>query len=631
MKNTHFLAIILAVTLSSSCQTRVEPHVPEDPLKTSFDQARAHQNAGEWDKAINGFMEIVTIQTDKDSCTEAKGIIREAMLQLMNTYQAAGRISGCIDTFGKLKENPTETIRESLWRDLHFIYAYALYRADENDMAQKMMDDALQMEYIQHDDRLLFRDYSYAAAILYGDPTRQDEAIAYCEMALEAAENASSGSGVQWTTSMLGQLYRKNGMMSEAMDLYMTAVDHAIELGDKAGLANVYNLISDIYICWRYPQEAEIYSDKALSIADEVRSSSASVAADIYRIRGKIKKMKGEADSAFYYHNKAQAIYEVLPYNSGNDEADKELGIILIGSEDPSQRDMGEKLLLRVIDKAYRVEPRAAAYAHLAQMHHNNGNDEGYRMMMDSMYDLLKGDPDSATYYIDEYVCRYAFEHFLSEGNVDAAGLFWSLFLQQVDRRSSDNTSRTLANSSKQEIKKQHKVELKESTKLTITVIVSSIGIIIILLLSFYAIHKKRSHKTISLVTDLENDKKKIAEELQMMAEVIKKLDTDGLQGNNPAALPAIFRKSGESLFREKFEAIYPGFLPELRNQVSNISKSEEILCMMIFLKQDLNQIAYNMGIEKASVNQARYRLRKKMGLTKEESLKQRIYDIKTQ
>lgn len=624
--------MIVMILLTASCgQKKTAPSQMDTLLQSSFIKAKEYQDAGEWDKAIIGYMEIINTEPEVDKGNDASETIRESILQLMNTCQSAGKEEECLEMLMSIHDNPTSYVRENLWRDLHSIYAYALYRADQDETAKEVIAEALEMECDESDHMLLFRDYSYAAAIVFGDPHRQDDAVEYCKIALESAEKASIESGVQWTSSMLGRLYRKNGRMSDAMELYMSSVERAKKSGDKPGLANAYNCIAEIFLYWRHPLEAKDYSDSALILTDQVREKSASVAADAYRLRGKINELTGETDSALYYLNKAQHIYEILPYNSGNDEIDKDLGSILINSEDPSSQEMGVRLLQRVIDKAQRVEPRVIAHVNLARMHERQGEQEECCRHMRAMHDLLIDDPASVTYYIDEDVCRYAFQHFLSEGKIEATDLFTRLYTQQVDRRSSDNISRTLASTLQQEMRERHKKQMKESTSLTITVIVLSIIVVISIVIMSVALARIRRHKTRSMMTNLENEKNKIAEELEMMAEAIKKIDTGGIQESAPASLPAVFRMNGETVFRERFEAQHPDFLEALRKEVPNISRNEEILCMMLLLNQDLNQIAYYLGIEKASVNQARYRLRKKMELSKDASLKLRIQEINKQ
>lgn len=566
------------------------------------------------------YLQIVAFDCDNPQ-QEDISQVADALLKLMNEYQAAGAEGECVAFFSEIDQQPTRIIRDYLWRDFNSIYAYALYRADKNELAQARMDLALSIEYDNPTDQQLFRDYSYAAAIVYGDPQRQEDAINYCKLAMEAAERASLTSGVQWTSSILGRLYQKNGMMAEALELYHKSLSNARALGDVTGLANAYNVMSDIFVFWRLADEAEQYSDSALMTVDEVRLNASSVAGDTHRIRAKIKELKGESDSALYYLNKAMIIYEILPYNSGQDEADLALGRLLLDKNSPESIESGVKVLERVINNATRVEPRAAAYAHLARNYYAQSDEENCAKMMNSLFELMQQNSISIT-YLDEDVCRFAFEYFIERQNISAAELFSDLYIRQIERRSLDNVSRALAIASQEHLNIQHEKEMRKATYRTIIIICSIVVFVAIALTSILVIHRRKRMK---LTAELKQGMIKNAYKM----EFAQNLWGEGYQdASNNFLIPQLFRKNGESAFREKFESLYPQFLPLLRKNVENISRNDELLCMMIALDQDLNQIAYNMGIEKTSVNQARYRLRKKMGLNKEESLKKKILEI---
>lgn len=615
--------IISLCILTISCretQPITLPATENSVTELLYKEAATYQKEGRWDEAISAYLEIICTEPQDDA--QNNDIIAESILQLMNTCQSEGEQDECVNILERIQANPTEYVRENLWRDLKSIYAYALYRADKDELALEVMEEALAMEYEEVTDRRLFRDYSYAAAIVYSNPKKQDDAVRYCQAALEAAERASMDNGVQWTASILGRLYMKNGMMFEALELYKTSVVKSKKIGDISGLANAYNSLSEIFVFWDYPEEAICYSDSALLIVDEVRLRAASVAGDTYRIRSKAKELTGQTDSALYYLNKAEVIYEVLPYNSGNDECDMAMGSILIKSNDPESRQSGIRYLERVIEKATRLEPRAAAYANLARLYDTLGDAAKHDEMMEGLLLMIRQDPENIT-YINEEVCRYALEHFMSEGNVTAAEIFSKLYIQQVDRRSADNVSRAIASASQKEMDIMHRKEMEKTVSRTTLLLTISFTIIAVIMLTSYIIIRLRHKKTNALVTGLKKNNRKLADELSNMTQSIE------IQNITDAALlPQIFRKNGESAFRERFETLYPDFIPSLRTAVPHISRNEEILCMMIFLNQDLNQIAYNMGIEKTSVNQARYRLRKKMGLQKEDSLKEKVLKI---
>ena len=84
---------------------------------------------------------------------------------------------------------------------------------------------------------------------------------------------------------------------------------------------------------------------------------------------------------------------------------------------------------------------------------------------------------------------------------------------------------------------------------------------------------------------------------------------------------PSILLSDGESKFRQCFELLYPLFLPKLREKVPSITRREELLSMLIVLKQDNKRMAELMGIAPRSVLMLRHRFRQKIGMDTEFSL----------
>ncbi len=91
---------------------------------------------------------------------------------------------------------------------------------------------------------------------------------------------------------------------------------------------------------------------------------------------------------------------------------------------------------------------------------------------------------------------------------------------------------------------------------------------------------------------------------------------------------PSMFRKDGETKFRNRFTQLYPTFLHNLKEAAPNITKSEEILGMLIILGQNTDQIVDILCIERGSVNMSRYRLRTKLKLNKEDSLEEYLKSL---
>jgi DNA-binding CsgD family transcriptional regulator len=80
--------------------------------------------------------------------------------------------------------------------------------------------------------------------------------------------------------------------------------------------------------------------------------------------------------------------------------------------------------------------------------------------------------------------------------------------------------------------------------------------------------------------------------------------------------------------FRKSFEEIYSGFLTNLSNQFPSLSEQEKRLCAFIRIGMDNRQIAKMLNIQYDSMYKSRYRLRRKLGIEKEDSLEEMLRDL---
>ena len=91
---------------------------------------------------------------------------------------------------------------------------------------------------------------------------------------------------------------------------------------------------------------------------------------------------------------------------------------------------------------------------------------------------------------------------------------------------------------------------------------------------------------------------------------------------------PYILKEEGETKFRQCFELLHPLFLHHMREKVPTITRREELLSMLIVLKQDNKAIAELLAIAPRSVLMLRHRFRQKIGMATELSLEEFIENI---
>lgn len=74
-------------------------------------------------------------------------------------------------------------------------------------------------------------------------------------------------------------------------------------------------------------------------------------------------------------------------------------------------------------------------------------------------------------------------------------------------------------------------------------------------------------------------------------------------------------------LFKQSFERSYPGYLYRLRGQYPDMSNAEERLFILLKLNYTRQELAAVLGVSDSTVKKGRLRLRKRLGLSSEESL----------
>lgn len=145
--------------------------------------------------------------------------------------------------------------------------------------------------------------------------------------------------------------------------------------------------------------------------------------------------------------------------------------------------------------------------------------------------------------------------------------------------------------------------------------------VLLIALLCFWLIAKTRSHR---LQTKLLKSRE---EQLQHMVLTIRRLNDRERavkERVTAAGLPesavgkmlddfpySLFTEEQELHFRKAFSQVYPRYLFRLRERYNDISKNEELLCMLLVMNLSTGDIASTLGISAEGVKKARYRLRK--------------------
>ena len=598
-----------------------------------FQEARTLQREGKFDEAIVTFKNYLSLPVNEDALTNQELILQtEALMQLMNTFQSKGEPEACISALQEVFA-ASPTLQKQCLRDFYSVMGYALSRTEKLQEAEETMMKALTLPLHQATPERYFRDYAYAAAVFYSNPNYQKEVIHWCEEALVQAELCKNTSGKQWVTAMLGSLYKRNGHLNKAVELFQQSKQEAQTRKDDLGVLNSLHTMIDLFLYWDIPEYANIYASEAIRVEQNMTTENPMVSAQTYIDKGWALHQLGMADSVLFYTKQARKYCQSLPYNSGMVDVNLLEGTCLT-EKNGNAIDLGIVELQQVTQQATAIN-RAKAYHQLAQTYLKAEKNDLAEVMLDSLYALLiqSGSP---TYIQLDY--QPILNHYLKNRNQKKLEQYVVLMLQEQQalkaKKLKYNLVETIVDIQTEQKQQEIKmIRLKQTNQRLGLLIVTALSVIIVSLIVIFIFYQKKKYRNQmkqadEKLTSLAEKLNQSNAEKEMRAQEIKEFlkEKDNRQ-ELETLTPSILQTEGESKFRQCFEMLYPLFLPRLREKVPSITRREELLSMLIVLKQDNKRIAELLAIAPRSVLMLRHRFRQKIGMNTEYSLENFIDD----
>ena len=592
-----------------------------------FKEARTLQRNGKFEEAITAFKAYLSqpIHTN-DLSNEQVVIYTDALMQLMNTFQSKGEPEACISTLQEIfKTSPI--LQKNYLRDYYSVMGYALSRTENMKEAEETILKAFTIPLHQATPERYFRDYAYAAAVFYSNPHYQTEVIDWCQKALLQAELCKNTSGKQWVMAMLGSLYKRNGFIDKAMELFQQSKKEAQKKNDDLGELNSLHKLVDLFLYWEVPEYANLYASEAIQVEKNKVMENPMVSAQTYINKGWALHQLGYTDSIPFYTEKARRICQSLPYNSGMVDVNLLNGTILTEKGGDSLQ-AGIKELQKVSQNG-TVLNRAKAYHQLGITYLKNEKNDLAENMLDSMFALLNIN-DSPIYIHLDY--QPILDHYLKSKNHDKADQYIRMMLKEQqafeEKRLNFNLINAIVDLQTEQQRQELKiVQLRQTNQRLWFLIVIVLSVITITSIVSLLLYQKKQHKIqmqqaddkfallVQKLNQSNTEKEKIAQEIcELLNDKDKRQELETIT-------PSMLQKSGESKFRQCFELLYPLFLPRLREKVPSITRREELLSMLIVLKQDNKEIAELLAIAPRSVLMLRHRFRQKIGMNADNSL----------
>lgn len=599
-----------------------------------YQHARSLQRDGKYDEAISAFKTCLAQDINgNDISQEQMFIYTESLIQLMNSFQSKGEPEACITALQEAF-NSSPVLQKYCLRDFYSVMGYALSRTERMKEAEDVTLKVFSLPLLHSTPERLFRDYAYAAAVFYSNPDYQHELITWCEEALEQALLCQNTSGKQWVTSMLGSVYKRNGLLNKALDLFLKSKAEAQEMNDDLGVLNSLHTLIDLFLYWDIPEYANLYASEAIKVEQAMKDKNPMISAQTYINKGRALQQLGEYDSLAFYTEKAKGFAQSLPYNSGMVDVELLQGTYLteLGG-DSMHLGIGE---LMNVTRQGTATNRAKAYHQLALTYLKYGNDDMAEAMLDNMYSLLNQAELPIFIHIDY---EPILNHYMKHNIHDKEEQFVHLMLQEhqslKEKRLNYNLVEAIVDQQTEQKNQELKLaELRHTNQRLWFIICLVLFILFISIIIFIFLHFNKQHAMqIKIVEEnLASTHEKLTQtyaEKEMISQEFNDILSDKNNRQELETLtPQILQKYGESKFRQRFDLLYPLFLPRLREKVPGVTRREELLSMLIVLKQDNKEIAELFAIAPRSVLMLRHRFRQKIGIAADYSLENFIEDL---
>jgi tetratricopeptide (TPR) repeat protein len=600
-----------------------------------YRQARELQREGKFDEAIETYKAYFAEPVNaNDLSVRELEMHTDALVQLMNTFQSKGEPDACIEALQEVFK-ASRLFQHELLRDFDSVMGYALSRTEKMKEAEATMLKALALPLYSANPERYFRDYAYAAAVFYSNPDYHGEVINWCVEAIHQAQLSDNTSGKQWVTAMLGAIYKKDGDLNRALDLFLQSEEEAKARKDDLGVLNSLNSLVDLFLYWNIPEYADLYATKAVKQETDMRIKNPMVLGQTYINKGRALHQLGKMDSILFYTDQAKMICRSLPYNSGMVDVNLLEGIYMTEKGGDSL-EPGIQQLQNVIREGTATN-RAKAYHQLAQTYLKMNQTKKAGIMLDSLHTFLKQNDSPVSVLHIDY--KPILDHYVKMDNREMVDQYVQMILKEQKGLKENRINTELVGAivdfqTEETLKEIEILQLKETNKRLWLMNYLAIAVIVIILAVVFILYEKRKHhqqmkkadeKVEYLVEKLNEsnvEKDKMAQEIE---DFLK--DTDRRQ-ELETLTPHILKESGETKFRQCFELLYPLFLHRLRDKVPSVTRREEVLSMLIVLKQDNKKIAEYLAIAPRSVLMLRHRFRQKIGMDTEYSLENFIDDL---
>ncbi|WP_455622524.1 hypothetical protein [Parabacteroides sp.] len=454
-----------------------------------------------------------------------------------------------------------------------------------------------------------------------------DRVIPLQEYATRLFREGKRGNGDWEVLSQMGHLYLKNGDLEKASELIQEAIGWYIAYPETAGdgLLQAYMDLSNLYCQIGLPDKA--LETNALAIR-ESRKMDNWLLENTYRMRAKCFSLSGKPDSALFWIQEAERVtpQEINDLFLPSLQAEKVRYYMTCYPDSVGEQlDECQQLLADTSRLDADTRSNILSYYGIALTQTPGREKEGIDCMERAFHNYLSANRPDGIVHVGERLIKA----YVQTGLTERITHIYPVYTHMRDSLQRETTLRSAigANIRYETGRKEQENKLLEAevqTKkqvLAYSLTIAGLLIVLSVTTGLYYRQRQRYHRRISearlsrisslLDAQQELDKRNnlLTQELQEVSE--RKAVSD----MRSKISTSILNPGEEANFRRSFTALHPDYLPELHRLAPDLTRTDELIAMLLLLGLGNDEIALTLGITKASVNKARSRMRKRLGL----------------
>lgn len=414
--------------------------------------------------------------------------------------------------------------------------------------------------------------------------------------ALDIFDQQNNFKGKSHTYISISGAYYRYGNIAKALEYCQKSLDESRKINDLNGISRALNNLGAMYHELKNFEQEKLYYLESLTIAHEMNNEL--LAGIIYSNLSKVYSNLNDLDSSYYYLNQAMTIFKAI---QNHKRIAQSYILLAIYYQKLQQYDLAfeNAQIALEISKSYDLDITIAHSAQLLRELYEKTGDIENAYKNSQIYHDIKDSINSHTIdsRIEQIEMKYAFEHTLLEKESEQKHtrlIYITVFTIVITLMSLAliimyfRSKIRIAHSIQEKIKLESELEIKHKELATNTM------------------HLIKTNKTLNEIT----------------THLIEVLDYDNLHDTQSAVntvINGIKQASRSKVWKEfeiRFQQVHNNFYDNLLTRFPKLTALDLRLCALLRLNLTTKEICELTGQRTSSLEIARSRLRKKLGIT---------------